>query len=77
MKSKSYEKEVNTPDELLAPIFDAAACITKREGHLDGQSPIFAQELQSSLWWTVGFTDIYSEQQQVFSFLCNKCVIET
>jgi hypothetical protein len=32
MKSEVYKLKVDTPDELLARIVDAAACIKKREG---------------------------------------------
>jgi len=34
MKNKVYKVKVDKPDELLARILDAAACIKKREGQL-------------------------------------------
>jgi len=34
MKSEPYKRKVDTPDELLARILDAAACIKKREDQL-------------------------------------------
>ena len=34
MKSEVYKTKVDTRDELLARIFDAAACIKKREDQL-------------------------------------------
>ena len=34
MKSAVYKTEVDTPDELLAGILDAAGCIKKREDKL-------------------------------------------
>jgi hypothetical protein len=34
MKSEVYKRNVDTPDELLARILDAAACIKKREDQL-------------------------------------------
>jgi hypothetical protein len=34
MKSEVYKRELDTPDELLARILDAAGCIKKREDQL-------------------------------------------
>jgi hypothetical protein len=34
MKSEPYKRIVDTPDELLSDILDAAACIKKREDQL-------------------------------------------
>jgi hypothetical protein len=34
ISSEVYKRKVNTPDELLARILDAAACIKKREDQL-------------------------------------------
>jgi len=34
MKSEIYKRNVNTADELVARILDAAACIKKREDQL-------------------------------------------
>ena len=34
MESEDYERKVDTPDEFLARILDAAACIKKHEDQL-------------------------------------------
>jgi hypothetical protein len=57
----SYKSKVKTPDELLARILDAAACIKKREYQLRKKNAIFAHELQSARKLTVGFANIYCE----------------
>ena len=51
---------MDTPDELLARILDAAARIRK-PFKSDEQHAIFAHELQSAQRLTVGFSDIYCE----------------
>ena len=61
MKSEVYKREVDTQDELLARVFDAAAGIKKREGQLRQKTRDFRKELQSALRLTVGFSKIYWE----------------
>jgi len=58
MSSEGCENEVDTRDELLVCILDAAVSIKKVEGRLQ-QHSIFAQKLQSALCMTVGFSNIY------------------
>jgi hypothetical protein len=58
---------VDTQDELLVRILDAAASIKKRESRHQ-QHSIFAQNLQSALWMTVGFSNISLEAQQIYHF---------
>ena len=52
---------LDTRDELLARIFDAAALVNKREDNSDEKYVIFAHELQSALKLTVWFTNSYCE----------------
>ena len=61
------ESKVDTRDELLVSILDAAASMKTCEGLLQQQSN-FAQKLQSALWMTVGFWNIYCEAQQIYHF---------
>jgi hypothetical protein len=61
MKGEVYERKMDAQDELLARILNAAARIKKREGNSHEQHAIFAQDLQSELWLTVGFSNIYCE----------------
>jgi hypothetical protein len=75
MKSKVYKRKVDTRDELLARILDAAACIKKREDQLRrttrdlGTRVAKCTEVDSRilehLLWTVTY----------LSFLYNKFVI--
>jgi len=67
MISEVYERKVDTQHELLICILDAAASIKKVEDRLQ-QHSIFAQKLQSALWMTVGFSNIYCEAQQIYHF---------
>jgi len=54
--SKIYKRTVDTPDELLARILDAATCGKKNvKINSDEQHAIFVHELQSALRFTVGF----------------------
>ena len=61
MKSEVCKIKVDTQDELLARILDAAACIKKRENQLRRKNAILAHGLQSALRLTVGFSNIYCE----------------
>jgi hypothetical protein len=61
MKSEVYKRQVDTRDELLARIFDAAACTKKREDQLRRTTRDLRNELQSALRLTVGFWNIYCE----------------
>ena len=55
----SLQRKVDTRDELLAHILDAAARIRKREDQLR-QHAVFAHELQSARL-TMGFANFYCE----------------
>ena len=59
MKSEVYKRKVDTQDELLARILDAADRIKNVKINWDEQHTIFAHELQSALRLTVGFSNIY------------------
>jgi hypothetical protein len=61
MKSEVYKRKVDTQDELLARILDAADRIKNVKIKLNEQHAIFAHELQSALRLTVGFWSIYCE----------------
>jgi hypothetical protein len=50
---------VDTQDELLARVLDAAARPKKQEINADEKHEIFTHELQSALRLTVGFSKIY------------------
>jgi hypothetical protein len=58
---------VDTPDELLAGILDAAQRNVKI--NWDEQHAIFADELQRALRLTVGFWNVYCELWQIWD-LC-------
>jgi len=59
MKGDVYEREMDTADELLARILDAAARINKHEDQLrQNKNAIVAHELQSALRLAVGFAII-------------------
>jgi hypothetical protein len=62
MKSEVYKWKVDTRDELLARILDAAVRIKKREDRLRRTTC----ELQSSLRLTVGFSNIYFKSKIFF-----------
>jgi hypothetical protein len=53
--------EMDTRDEFLARILDAAVRMKNMKIHSDEQHAIFAYELESSLRLTVGFSNIYCE----------------
>ena len=61
------ENKVDTRDELLVRILDAATSMKTCEGRLRQQSK-FAQKLQRALCMTVGFWNIYCEEQQIYHF---------
>jgi len=67
MSSEVCESKLDTRDELLVCILDAAVSIKKREGRLQQHSN-FAQKLQSALWVTVEISNIYCEAQQIYHF---------
>ena len=59
-ESELYKRNVNSRNKLLACILDAAA---RKNGHTDRlrQHSSFAQEIQSSLRLTMGFSKIYGQ----------------
>jgi len=61
MKIEVYKLKVETPDELLARILDAADRIKNDEGQLRRTARDFAHEMQSALRLTVGVSNIYCE----------------
>jgi hypothetical protein len=62
MKSEAYKRKLDTRDELLAHILDAAARIKKREDQLRPTARyIRIRDVQSALRFTVGFSKIYFE----------------
>jgi len=61
MKSEVYKRKVHTPDELLACILDAAACIKKHKNTLRGTTCDLHTEVQSALWLKVEFWKVYCE----------------
>ena len=58
MKSEVYGRRVDTQDELLARIWDAAARMKKREYQLRRTTRGLANELRSVLRLMVGFSNI-------------------
>jgi len=63
-------EEVDTPDELLAGIFDAAARMRKREDQLRRTTRyLHTHGSQSALRSMVGFSNIYCELQTI-SYFC-------
>jgi hypothetical protein len=66
-EERIYKRKVDTREELLGRILDAAAaaaCIKKREDQLRPKKAIFAQQLQNALRLKVGFSNIYCELKQ-------------
>jgi capsule polysaccharide modification protein KpsS len=59
MKSEVYKREVDTRDEMLARIFDAAARINKREDQFRQTTRDLCT--RAALRLTVGFSNSYSE----------------
>lgn len=57
MNSKVYRRKVDTPDELLFHISDAAACMDGGDGQLRRTT----RELQGALRLALGLSDIYCE----------------
>jgi hypothetical protein len=72
MESKVYKRKVDTPEEFLARILVAAACINKCEDQPDEKHAIFAHDLRSALRLAVGFLNIYCELYQI----CHFCVTD-
>jgi hypothetical protein len=68
---------MDTRDELLASISDAAASKKKPEDQLNEQHAVFTQELQSALRLTAGFFEHLLWTVTDFLFLFNKFVILT
>jgi hypothetical protein len=60
MKNEVYEGEVDTRDKWFARILVAAVRMDVKFNSRE-QHAIFAHELHSALWLTVGFLDIYCE----------------
>jgi hypothetical protein len=54
-EKRGWHKKVAKKDELLARILDAVACIKKRD-QFRRKHAMFAHELQSELWLTVGLS---------------------
>ena len=62
MKSEVYKRKLDTRDELLARILDAAACIKKRGDQLRRTALyICIRDTQTALRFTVGFSNTYLE----------------
>ena len=61
MKSRVYKRNVDTPNELLARVLDAAACIKTRENKLRRTTCNLHPEVRSALRLTVGFSKAYCE----------------
>ena len=70
------ESKLDTRDELLVCILDAAVSIKKVEGRLK-QHSIFAQKLQGALCMALGFSNIYCEAQQIYHFCVTNFFAET
>jgi len=68
MKSKVYKRKVDTRDEMLAGILDAAACIKERNNKLRRTTSNLRTEVQSALWFTVEFSKVYCEPLQICHF---------
>ena len=65
MKCEVYKGKVDTPDELLADILDAAGCIEKRPDHNRQKHAIFLHVLLSGLRLTLGFSKIHCDPKFV------------
>jgi len=68
MKLEVYKRKVDTRDELLARILDAAARINNVELNSDQHHATVTYEFQSALRSTVGFPKVYFELQQISHF---------
>jgi hypothetical protein len=68
MKSEVYKRKLDTRDELLARILDAAASINNVELNSDQHHVTVTYEFQSALRSTVGFSEVYFELQQISHF---------
>ena len=73
--SEGYKRKVDTRDELLLRVLDAAARMKNMKINLDEQYAIFPHELQSLLRLTVRISKIYLRTQPILLFLCNEFVI--
>ena len=61
VKGEVCKRTLGTPDELLARIADAAACINKREDQLRRTTRGFPQASLCALRLTVGLTKVCCE----------------
>jgi hypothetical protein len=60
-QSEFYERKVDTPDELLTLVLDAAARIKKREDQIRRTTRHLRTGFSSGLISTVGYSNIYCE----------------
>ena len=58
IKSEVYKRKAVARHELLDRVLDAAVCVKKREYQLRRKTRDYAQELQSAVRLTVGFSKI-------------------
>jgi len=77
MKSKMYKRKVETPDELLARISDAAAHIKKREDQLRRTTRDLRARVRQCIEVAVGIFGRPLWTGTDLSFLCNKYVVLT
>ena len=76
MKSEIYQKKkVDTPDELLASIFDVAARIMKREDQFRRTTPDIRTRVAKCIAVDCGIFEHILRIVTYFSFMCNKFVI--
>ena len=75
MKSEVYKRKVDTREELLARILDAAAGIKKSDQHRRTARYIRIRDMQSELRFTAGFSNTYFWTVKILSFVCNVFVI--
>jgi hypothetical protein len=77
MKGEVCTRKVDTPDELLAPVFSAAARIKKREDQLRRTTLDLRTRVAKCFEVDGGIFDRLFWTVTKFSFLCNKFVIAT
>jgi 23S rRNA A1618 N6-methylase RlmF len=75
MKSEVYTRKMDTPDELLAPILDAAARIKEREDLLRRTERDLRTEVARCIEVGGGIFECLFWTVTNLSFLCNKFVI--
>jgi hypothetical protein len=75
LKSEADKRRLDTPDELLAGIFDAAARMKKREDQVRRTTRDLHTRAAKCIEVDVGIFENLFGSAPIFSFLCNKVFI--